>query len=467
MRLFEIITDIIRGFLPQSKYDFTFELNDDRYGAYTDENGVLSIDLIEYDILRGYIASCELPDDNAVDVALDIYRRAAKNPKKYPLGSKHYNTRIFDNGEKYTLRVKPDGRIQSNTFGKLAAILTCVFLTACVLLFLDIGFTNVLRPAFIRSFPSLSENTLNLFLTVFLFTAFVSAYFSSKASICAYYSLGLFAPIFTASTVVERELSDSSSACVFMVISVAICSLDFIFSGTFGRYLFRKSAKFVLKACVLLLAAAFILCLLSSGGDNNESQPITDNEYQMFKDTVTDEYYEATDAIRYTSWNKMPNERKLDILQKIAAYESVFTLGIPIPKVITAELGEGILGKAVYSDNTIRISDTHLEQAGIYYILQTLLHELRHMWQHRATQLLSDIPPDVVEKYSDFYVIKDFTEYKENLLNYIDHEESEKGYYSQPVETDSRRWADEMMKENYYYIKESDDSGEAVYKELN
>ncbi len=448
-QLFEKLTDLSTG----NAYDFTFDLRDNCYAVSTDHNGVLSIVSVEYSVFGGYKTSPIIPDDDAIDIALSIYRRSAANPTRYPLCSEHYKATVYDNGNNKRLRVTKGNGRPFSPLRRVAALASCIFVTACVLYVLALVLIYGLKPIFMHHLPGDAESTLDFWIVIFLFAAAFSAFVSTKVSTINFYTLGVFAPCFIMEVIHNMDIEYSPHLSNIAIVSLIIGGLYFIYTGVYNKFFLKNIGRFFFKICVLSLAVSCIFCIAASTKSDDDSN----TDYIELRETVSAEYDDATTALVYESWDKLPDDRRLDILQKVAAYEAVFTLGIPIPRVVSTKLKSDELGISDHISNTIQISAEHIAQNDVYYVVRTLLHELRHMWQYKASQFIRDLSPEITEKYRDFHMIREFVEYDRNLYNYISPEQDKVKYYNQTVESDSRRWASEHMKENYYFIKEPDE----------
>lgn len=86
-------------------------------------------------------------------------------------------------------------------------------------------------------------------------------------------------------------------------------------------------------------------------------------------------------------------------------------------------------------------------------VLNTVLHEIRHNFQHRMIDMYQSIEEHIDEQYKDLQVFREIQEYRENFSDYCSGDENYDEYYRQVVEQDSREWAEKRIKEFYiYYI---------------
>ena len=88
-------------------------------------------------------------------------------------------------------------------------------------------------------------------------------------------------------------------------------------------------------------------------------------------------------------------------------------------------------------NNTIRLNANYLETPDCKDLMNTLLHESRHAFQHRCVKHPEscDVSPKVIEAW------------KENQKHYIRPEDDFVAYENQPIEKDANDFADSVMKD--------------------
>lgn len=89
------------------------------------------------------------------------------------------------------------------------------------------------------------------------------------------------------------------------------------------------------------------------------------------------------------------------------------------------------------ANNTIRLNANYLEHPDCKDLMNTLLHESRHAFQHRCVNHPEscNVSPKVIE------------EWKENQKHYIRPEDDFVAYKNQPIEKDANDFADNVMKD--------------------
>lgn len=152
------------------------------------------------------------------------------------------------------------------------------------------------------------------------------------------------------------------------------------------------------------------------------------------------------------TWEELTAAERLDVLQKVANIESTY-LGIPHELNVGATvLDDGVLGG--YNDNTnsIIIDLTHLEHDDSYEVLDTVLHEARHAYQHSLISFYQIAAPE----YKQLLVFKEVQQYDAEFSNYTHGSSNETfdDYYYQTCEEDARSYADERSWLYWYYIED-------------
>ena len=94
-------------------------------------------------------------------------------------------------------------------------------------------------------------------------------------------------------------------------------------------------------------------------------------------------------------------------------------------------------------NNTIKLNANYLETPDCKDLMNTLLHESRHAFQHRCVKHPEscDVSPKVIE------------EWKDNHKHYIRPDDDFVAYENQPIEKDANEFADSVMKEGMKQVQ--------------
>lgn len=164
----------------------------------------------------------------------------------------------------------------------------------------------------------------------------------------------------------------------------------------------------------------------------------------------------------YGGWEKLSLDEKMDVLQVICRIECRY-LGMrdSAPSLEFAYLEEGLLGQYNYEMDKITLSYNYVidTNASAYSICQVLLHEMYHRYQRYQVNMLEAIrASDETSKYADLLLLDDASIYEDEINNYIAPTENSEIsyylYYSQQLERDAERYANEAVNEYYKEIQE-------------
>lgn len=209
--------------------------------------------------------------------------------------------------------------------------------------------------------------------------------------------------------------------------------------------LHRCYAPFVICLCVVYVAVHFLgVSVYTYSSNKTENYDIQSIE----------SFNRVRDSLQSEKWETYSNQEKLDILQVICDYECKNSLGCDSPKVVAGHPErDTIYGSYSSQTKTITISVDHLANDPAEDVLDTLLHEARHAYQHAAVNALNAIEKDLSEEAKALSCFKTIKAYRDNFENYISGSKDYYSYYDQDVESDSRSWAEwKIMSEYYYYV---------------
>lgn len=156
--------------------------------------------------------------------------------------------------------------------------------------------------------------------------------------------------------------------------------------------------------------------------------------------------YEQSLLLTGTQWTELSEEKKLEVLQTIenhSAFESGRLSCPVVGKFLYTGTDGVVLGtydpknQVIYVNSSQFAADTRYGKDS-EAIVTACLHEGRHAYQHQVADgiVLHDNQAEA-------------DAWKENLSegNYISFKENPRAYYSQPVEVDARRFAEEKYAE--------------------
>lgn len=151
---------------------------------------------------------------------------------------------------------------------------------------------------------------------------------------------------------------------------------------------------------------------------------------------------EYLQKLKYEHWSVLSVKERLELMQCCADIECNY-LGISEVKVVASNLAGEVLGAYDSRYDIIKLRlDLLIENGSSEDVLDTLLHECRHKYQHQL--ILSYNKAD--EQSKKLFIYKSVPQYAENFSNYYDGDDYEK-YYNQACEKDARDYAEEGVED--------------------
>ena len=154
--------------------------------------------------------------------------------------------------------------------------------------------------------------------------------------------------------------------------------------------------------------------------------------------------YKDSLAFLSEKWSQLSPEQKIEVIQTIENHEAEITGRNPCPvegKFLYTGQDGIVLGQYNRQTRSIYINDSQLAPDSNYgnsfdRITKTVLHEGRHSYQHQT-----------IEGKINHTDAKELEVWKNNFDKYISFKEDPRGYYTQPIEIDARKYADERFKQ--------------------
>lgn len=170
------------------------------------------------------------------------------------------------------------------------------------------------------------------------------------------------------------------------------------------------------------------------------------------------EHYDELKTLSFESYPKATLQERLKSLQVLSDIEAAY-LGCDNPPVIISnnkkQANSGTIGYYNRGENTIWIKEDRVMDNNSRYAISTLLHEIRHVYQHRCCELI-DID-SIPEKQRSLKMYTDIIRWKYEIENYEGSEDRFDDYSNQYMEQDSRNYSD-MWIDFYYGLVNSTDA---------
>ena len=167
--------------------------------------------------------------------------------------------------------------------------------------------------------------------------------------------------------------------------------------------------------------------------------------YSDIEDQTLVNNIETVALLEETRWNELSAQEKIDVLQVVANIEQRY-LGLPHELNVGAtNLNEGTMGSYNDAAHQISIDLDHLVDDNPESVLNTLLHEAFHAYEHRCW----DAYVTASDKDRALKMFREVAIYGEEFTDYIDGDDDSYGYYMQSCEEDARDYA-KTTAEDYY-----------------
>ena len=151
------------------------------------------------------------------------------------------------------------------------------------------------------------------------------------------------------------------------------------------------------------------------------------------------------------TWFPLSEKEKLQVLQAICNCEANYWGMEDRIMVVMDDLEEGEVGTYYDSERRIVIDKQHLEKDDAIEVLDTVLHEMYHAWQHCLVRLYLD-SSESQRKMRVFMHCEEYLNEMKNYQNSGDSHEEFMEYYGQLIEQDSREYAEDTKRIYYYQI---------------
>ncbi|MBQ8497271.1 MAG: hypothetical protein IJ489_07470 [Clostridia bacterium] len=410
---------------------------------------------LEWDPWHGY-RYCE-----DVWVAEDVWKMGDRlaslsedAPRKYPMHGEHYIVTVLSEGETVRYRIRKERSLFSpfskqtvSLFLKFAVQL--LFTLAVVILFAEtgIGWISAL-------FPKASEFTsfcvyysIEIIGSILLFIYFKDA--RDLLSLCfyAYIPIGLIVLIGMSSRWKAGFLIPVGLLLLFGILILNILRTK---KHTELYQMTIKKASLRLKTCMIFMAV-LSLCVMWFFQIYPYAYATEEADIGGEASILEERFLDACEMLEQERFCELETEERLTVLQAICDYECIVGFGCNSAKLQTLYIkDEGTLGYYTNAEQTITIDLTLLKGNDPEKIVSTVLHEVRHHYQHRLVDLYQTVKPNLNENNQNMEPFRDARKF---LINFQDYQDNKKdgydAYYQQLVEQDSRAFAEKRMQEYY------------------
>lgn len=142
-------------------------------------------------------------------------------------------------------------------------------------------------------------------------------------------------------------------------------------------------------------------------------------------------------------WWGLDLDQRLEVL-RVAAEIECTTLGIPQVRVCAISMEANTMGGYNHASRTVMLSLEHLAFDPVEEVLDSLLHEIRHSYQHCLVELYQSLN----DHERNLALFNDTSDYAYEFENYISGSGDDKifqAYFEQKCEMDSNAFADRTV----------------------
>lgn len=205
-------------------------------------------------------------------------------------------------------------------------------------------------------------------------------------------------------------------------------------------------------SCFLLILAAVAACVLGAVFNVEGYSYTGESVSDIDNAAIEDNYGAALEKLAPKVWDQLEDAERISALQSICDYECSVILGCDTPTLTASYFyNEELLGKYNHESNTITMNREYMAIADAAHAVSTLLHEIRHAWQYAVVDMYEAIEGDLEEKHKRLELFVNAREFEKNFKYYHSGIVDYDLYYYQPVEMDSREWAEKRLAEFYGY----------------
>ncbi len=441
---------------------FSFEYQDRHYIVF-DDDGELTCRRITWSGWSGLKILRTLVGDNVIAFANELLNRAKSNPRFYSMKGEHYSFVI--NNETGERRIKKSDKdplmlpiryVIPKCFKWLVAM--------CFALVYAWVYTNTKGLMWAYSlFPNADRDVLiaGMYILQLVGTTLLFVFKKNDRSVWDFY-IHAFIPLNFIT--LFGAMKSSNTIRILVLVGLAIAGLFYVFPKVRRAIASKKSSnrrqnlKLAFSRAYTSLLVCVVIGVVASSFFGVTGYTYRSGYDSTFSDSeaVSERYKQATANINENVWPTLSDKEKIDTLQSICDYECINRFGC---ETVTVQTGYPqsvcVLGSYNHITRTITINSEHLKEEHVSEVLDTLLHETRHVWQNTIVDMYSDIKSELDDKYLNLSLFQQAKEFQYSFDTYQSGVSDYDVYYDQTVESDSRAWASSCVMydyEHYIYI---------------
>lgn len=445
-----ITVENVYGLRDKIELLFTFGFLGKKFAVYRDENE-LYCGALGWNFWHGILLDGKAVSEEVQSVAGRILERSAEKPQKYECSGEHYEIREAEKGAGRTIRkcakLEMIGWGAQNAPTLVRAMLLLVISGAYAYCLWRV-YGTLLVSAF---FPNVRGfSALLLMIAVACGGALLKFFVSKDNRNILDLLIYAISPLnMVAFAIALKEANWLRNYILIGIgVFVAIRLAVMIKNRTKTRTMLRKAVRGMQRSIVGLLVFCVALSFASE-----LLAPVYDGvpvRADVDRDVLDEEYRLALQKIDESTWKTLTVGEQVEVLQAICNYECIVSHGCDAVAIEVKELtNEAEYGSYTSEIETITINLDLLESKHVSEVLTTLLHETRHVWQHRIVSAFEQIEDELSEEQLLLSVFRDAAEFRANFANYETGNVDYEAYYVQYVEVDSREWSEYRYASQY------------------
>ncbi len=438
-------------------YALVRELGTDTFGIYEIRRGVL---------LQKKLHETEIP--KRVKGIIGIIRKGNElSPKKYVCKGEHYEvTKETVDGEvRYRFEKKKrlyrfwcDKTALKNNLHYLLSVVVSAILFAFQISIWDYTLVGGIFPfADSKSLPYV------VFAAYMLITTAGFCFYGKKKDIWSDLTAG--AQPFYLTYIAAVLLYWKTALLVTAIITVIVIGIRFIWAIKKNEKL-KNSLLSIFRqlAFAVMVSGIISIWVVTAEGIKLPVYTMPESHIQ-YDETVVEDYENTLSKLEYMSWRRATVDEKTEIIRNICDYECYEMLGVEPPEInVTTEKDDGLVAYYNRKTETVSINRFYFEYSPVETVIEAVLHECRHKWQHKVTELYEKLGDSEMKEYLDLSIFDGARGFSADFGNYQSGSDNYLGYYFQDVEVDARDWSEERVSDFYfdYMYPEKEEEAEII-----
>ena len=228
--------------------------------------------------------------------------------------------------------------------------------------------------------------------------------------------------------------------CGYMAVIVVLCFRDR------RKRNWRRFACHQLFRCRTIISVILTAALILGGVWNlvetkrEQEKPDVARMEQLLQTMNNDRA--LLSSLQQSCWEAMTGQERLDTLERVLDLECDY-LGLPYQLTLREMQSDTLWGSYSHSRRTVSINETLLEDGNRKQALSTLFHEVYHSVEHAMAQVFEQSDETLLQ----LQMFDSARVYSREFADYISSEEDYQAYRAQLVESDSRAYSEQRLRD--------------------